>query len=107
MGHLARKSAIYERYRQRHQRICVRGEWRARAQCAADHVHRHHGHVLGTAGKVSELLMSDIKATTYDSARAVTTSNTYGPDPAGPFAALWVTVTRNLVFTDGTGQTVT
>jgi hypothetical protein len=50
--------------------------------------------------------MSDILASTYSSAKAVTTSDGTN-DPAGPFAGLLVTVTGNVVFITPAGDTVT
>lgn len=50
--------------------------------------------------------MSSILAVTYDSATAVTKSDTV-KDPAGPFAGLLVTATGTLKFTTIKGSVVT
>jgi hypothetical protein len=52
------------------------------------------------------LLVSDILARTYDSAIAVTPSDTTA-DPAGPFAALYMPATGNLKITTVRGTAVT
>ena len=49
--------------------------------------------------------MSDIQATTYDDAIAVTQSDTVN-DPAGPFAGLWVQAAGVIKLTTTRGNTV-
>lgn len=50
--------------------------------------------------------MSDLQATTYSGAKAVTVADS-GADPAGPFSGLLVTATGTVKFTTVGGDTVT